>query len=285
MRWTPGGAALAFCVLLAGCLKDQRTIKLNPDGSGTITVTSTMKAAALEQIRGMARAFGTPEGKTDDLFSEEQVRKKASQMGEGVELVSLEKVKTEAEEGIKAVYSFKDITKLKLSDEPEAPGTPGMIQGVPGIPRPAKKDPITFRYVRTPGGNSVLTVVSPVDKEIQETLKKEEKEGEGKEGKEEEEEATDAQLAAMKEFIGGFRISIQIEIPGKIVKTNTPHVVGSTVTLLEMDLDRMFGDLAKLKKLAKANPKSVEEAKKLVGDFPGVKVCPEPEITIEFKPN
>jgi len=282
MRRISVSAALSAYLALAGCIKDTRTIKLNADGSGTIVVTSTMKAAALQQIRGMARAFGAPEGKSPEMFSEEQARAKAGKMGDGVELVSFEKIRTEAEEGMKAVYSFKDITKLRISDEPEAPEAPG---GMPGAARPAKKDPITFKYVRTPGGNSVLTVVSPGGKEIREALKEEAPEKDKEKEKEDEEEPEETQLSTMKEVLGGLKLSIQIEIPGRIVKTNTPHVSGSTVTLLEVDLDQMLGDMARFKKLAKANPRSLEEARKLAAGIPGMKACPDPELTIEFAPD
>lgn len=262
-------AALPAALLLSGCLKDNRVVKLNADGSGTITSTTLMKTASLEKMREMAKAFGGAEGKQPDLFSEEQAKAAAAKMGEGVEFVSCEKLKTAEEEGLKAVYSFKDITKLKVSDEPNAPET-----GMPGAPRGEKKSPITFKFAKQANGNSLLTIVNPDAGEFKKPVKGEAPEDQG-----------DAQLGMMKEIFGGFKISIQLEVAGKIVKTNTPHVNGSTVTIVEMDFDKMFADTERIKKLTKAQPQSLDEAKALLKDFPGVKVCMEPEVTVEFSGN
>ncbi len=67
------------------------------------------------------------------------------------------------------------------------------------------------------------------------------------------------------------------------VKLNADGSGTITVTLLEMDFDKMLGDPPKLKKAAGAQPKSLDEAKALIKDFPGVKVCLEPEIRVEFR--
>jgi len=262
-------AALPAILALAGCLKDTRVVKLNADGSGTITTTTLMKTASLEKMKEMAKAFGGAEGKQPDLFSEEQAKAAAAKMGEGVEFVSCEKLKTADEEGLKAVYSFKDVSKLKVSDEPNAPET-----GMPTAPKGEKKAPITFKFAKQANGNSLLTIVNPDTKEFKKPEKEEKAEDQG-----------DAQLGMMKEIFGGFKICIQLEVAGKIVKTNTPHVNGSTVTILEMDFDKMFADTEKFKKLSKAQPQSLEEAKALLKDFPGVKVCMEPEVTVEFSGN
>ena len=269
MRPTALLALLAASALLAGCLKETQVVKLNADGSGTVTVTSIMKTAAVEKMREMAKAFGGAEGKTNDPFSEDQARKRAEKMGEGVEFVSCEKIKTADEEGLKSVYSFKDITKLKVSDQPETPQPGG-----PGAGAGPKKEPITFKFAKQASGNLLLTIVNPVGKDM--------KEPGGKEEKDEKEDVNDAQLGMMKEFLGGLKISVQLQVAGKIVKTNTPHVDGSTVTIIEMDFDKMLADSEKFKKLAKASPKSLDDAKALVKDFPGVKVCVDPEITVEF---
>ena len=265
---------LGSFAVLGGCIKDTRVAKLNADGSGTITATTLMKNTALEMMREMAKAFGDAGGgaKTPDLFSEEEAKAKAAKMGEGVEFVSFEKLKTADEEGMKVVYSFKDITKVKISDQPETPEAGGPA------PKPAKKDPITFKFAKQPSGNLLLTIVNPQGKEAQEPMKQDDKDQ--KEDKEN--EAMEAQLGQAKELLAGLKVSIQVEVAGKIVKTNSPHVSGSTVTILEMDFDKFLGDASKLKKLMKAQPKSLDEAKALIKDFPGVKVNRDPEITVEF---
>ncbi len=265
----------ALFLALGGCISEKQAIKLNADGSGTITTTTVMKKAAIERMRQMMSSFGGAEGeaKPPDLFSEEQAKAKAAKMGEGVQFVSAEKISTAEEEGLKATYSFRDITKLRISEQPDSPG------GGPGGPGAAapKSPPLTFKFSKLDSGNLLLTVVNPSDKEPA---------GAGKEGAGAPpagaEEPDEAQLAMMKEMLAGLKVSVQLEVSGKIVKTNSPHVSGNTVTLMEMDFDKFLGDLPKLKKLAQHQPKSLDDAKALIKDFPGMKIHLDPEITVEF---
>ena len=268
-------AAAALCLsllLVHGCFSDSTVMKVNPDGSGTLVVTTTMKAKAIQQMKEMAKAFGGDNAKEPEFFTEKQAREKAAKMGEGVAFVSCEPVKGKDAEGQKAVYSFKDITKLKLDEVNDPPGSGG--EG--GFKAEAKKgDPITFKLAKLGNGNSLLTIVNP---------KMAAKPAGGAETPEAApaREVPEEQLGMMKEMMGGLKISLQVEVAGKIVKTNSAHVQGSTVTILEMDFDKILTDMPKFKKLAAAQPKTPEEAKALMKDFPGVKFNLDPETTVEF---
>jgi len=271
-------AATAVCstllALLSGCFTDSSTIKLNPDGSGTLVVVTTMKAKAIQQMKEMAKAFGGENAKEPEFFTEKEAREKVAKMGEGVQFVSCEPVKGKDAEGQKVTYSFKDITKLKINEVSDPPGS-----GQGGLKAEAKKsDPITFKFAKLANGNSLLTIVNPKmegDATPGEDKKKDPAEAPG--------DVPEEQLAMMKEMMGGLKISIQIEVAGKVIKTNSPHAKDSTVTVLEMDFDKILTDVAKFKKLAAAQPKTPDEAKALMKDFPGVKFNFEPETTIEFK--
>ncbi len=277
MRHSLSLALPALFLALGGCISEKQVIKLNADGSGTITITTIMKKAAIEQMRQMMRSFGGGEGeaKPPDLFSEEQAKAKAAKMGEGVQFVSAEKINTQDEQGLKATYSFRDITKLRISEQPDNPG------GGPGGPGPGaaapKSPPITFKFSKLPSGNLLLTVVNPPSKEPAGGAK-----DEGPAPPPGAQEPDEAQLAMMKEMLAGLKVSIQLEVSGKIVKTNSPHVSGNTVTLMEMDFDKFLNDISKLKKLAQHQPKSLDDAKALIKDFPGMKIHLDPEITVEF---
>ena len=268
-------AALAACslaLLVHGCFSDTTVMKLNADGSGTLTVTTLMKASAIKQMKEMAKAFGGENAKDPEFFTEKEAKDKAAKMGEDVTFVSREAIKTKDAEGHKVVYAFKDITKVKISEMSDPPGG-----GEGGFKTDAKKsDPITFKFAKLPGGNSLLTIVNPKMEPPKPGAEAPAPDKPAQDG-----EVPEEQLAMMKEMMGGLKVSIQIEV-GKIVKTNSSHVQGSTVTVLEMDFDKLLGDMAKFKKLAAAQPKTPEEMKALVKDFPGVKVNLDPETTIEF---
>jgi hypothetical protein len=269
MRSMTAAVLCALPLFLGGCITDVTVMKVNPDGSGTITVTTQMKASAIKQMKEMAKAFGGDNAKEPELFTEKEAKEKVAKMGEGVTFVSSEPVKTADAEGIKAVYAFKDINKLRISEMPDPPGA-----GAPGTPKPEVKRsaPLLFKLTKQANGNSLLTIVNPPCE-----LKPDGAPG----GAPPDGDIPEEQLGMMKEMMGGLKVSIQLEVAG-LVKTNSKHVEGSKITLMEMDFDKIIADLGKFKKLAAAQPKTPDEAKALLKDFPGVKMNLEPETTIEF---
>ena len=56
-------------------------------------------------------------------------------------------------------------------------------------------------------------------------------------------------MQMMKTMFQGFKVAIDLEVEGKIVKTNADYVNGSRITLLEIDMAGLFEDEAKLKAL------------------------------------
>ncbi|MBI3855549.1 MAG: hypothetical protein HY293_07635 [Planctomycetes bacterium] len=269
MKHLPAALLSAAALLLGGCFTDETVMKVNADGSGTLVVTTQMKTTSIQKMKEMAKAFGGDNAKEPEFFSEKDAKEKAAKLGEGVEFVSCEPVKGKDSEGQKVTYSFKDITKLKLNEMSDPPGG----GGAGGFKAQAKKsDPITFKFAKLANGNSLITVVNP---------SKEPKAAPAPETPAPPGDVPEEQLGMMKEMMGGLKVSIRIDV-GKLVKTNSPHASGSSVTLIEMDFDKIIADLPKFKKLVAAPPKSPDEAKALLKDFPGVKVNVEPETTIEY---
>jgi hypothetical protein len=93
-----------------------------------------------------------------------------------------------------------------------------------------------------------------------------------------------AMMQMIKTMFDGFRILIDVEVDGKIVKTNADYVSGSRITLLEVDMAGVFADEAKLKALqSKVQPgSSISELRPYLKDIKGVKVN-HPALTIEFR--
>jgi len=79
-------------------------------------------------------------------------------------------------------------------------------------------------------------------------------------------------------------VSIDVVVDGAIVETNADHVAGSRVTLLEMDMETLLKDEAKLTELQKVlGPgASVSELKPYLKDVKGLKIN-DPVVTIAFK--
>jgi len=259
---------LLFVLLLAtslvGCIASTTLIRVSPDGSGTVEQTVTMNPEAVAGLMQLAAGFGEKgregQGKPPDLFSEKELQAAAPKLGEGVRFVSSERIKTKEAEGVKAIYAFTDITKLHINQKPDiaAPGAPAMSG--------SSREDVAFRFARRPGGSAV-TVVFPDFKISPEEA--------GEKGK-----ADPSQLAMMRELFKGLRISIAMEVAGRILKTNSPYVAGSTVTLLEIDFARLLEDPAAFDKLQGVS--SLEEAKLQLRGIKGLKISTDKEVVVEF---
>jgi len=265
------------CTAASGCLTSVTTIKVKLDGSGTIEQSIAMKAEAAAQLTAMAGTFGDSAGKDGDkaatppeLFSEKDLREAATKFGEGVTFVSSQPIKTKDMVGRVATYSFADITKVRVNQKPPSP------KGAPGEPAPKgeRKEDVSFTFLRHPAGTSVVTVVFPEP----DLSKKKDKDAESET---ESKKPDPTQLAMMKKMLDGLRIEIGLEVAGAIVKTNSPYVQGSRVTLLEMDFSELMTNDAVLGKLA--NPESIEDAKQMLKGVKGVKVNLDREVMVEFK--
>jgi hypothetical protein len=258
--------APALLLVLAGCMQDHTLVKLKADGSGTLECTSMMSVETIKMLKGqmeaMAKDMGGAPAPAKEMFSEDDAKQRAATMGEGVAYVSSEPVKTPTHEGRKSIYSFKDITKVKLGTTPKPQGGPGMEA------KPAEDgDVITFKFAKPAAGNAVLTAVFSEKKKAAEKKDPAEQE---------------MAMAMMKQFMKGMKISIAVAPEGGVVKTSCPHRQGNVVTLMEMDLDEVLKDDANFKKLAGTEGMSMAESGKVLAGVPGIKVPATNEVTIEF---
>jgi hypothetical protein len=196
------------------------------------------------------------------------MRDSAAKYGEGVTFVSSTPIKTKDLVGRTAIYAFTDITKVRVNQKPPAPKD--------GMAPPSKSaDDVAFLFAKQPGGSSMLTVVFPEPDLSKKTPA-------DKEGVDKKEKPDPQQLEMAKKMFDGLHISIAVDVaPGHIVKTNSPYVEGSRVTLLEMDFSQLMTNDVLLSQIAQ--PNSVEEAKKLLQGVKGFKVNLDREVKVEFK--
>jgi hypothetical protein len=269
-------AIVVVAAITSGCINSLTNIKVRPDGSGTIDQTLSMTAEAAKQIAALGAGFGDPSAKKkegDDLpdfFSEQSMKDAAGKLGEGVVFVSSKPIKSGDRVGRVATYQFADITKLRIDQKPQTgDDMPGAKAGA---------EDVLFKFGKLPAGTSQLTVVFPEP----DFTKKKDKDKDADEDDEDEKKTPDAaQLEMMKKIFDGLKVSIDVTVLGNIVKTNSPYVQGSTVTLLEMDFSQVMANNEMLSKLG--NPKSLEEAKALLKNVKGFKINLDREVAIEFK--
>jgi hypothetical protein len=264
MRHLRSVLLIAVALASGGCFQMTTVLKVNGDATGTIDHQMIFTKAALAQLRQLgALSGGRAQGV--DLTSEQQAREMASGLGPGVTYVSSTPVTTAEGEGRATIYAFTDVSQIRVNQQPEAPGGIN-VQG----PN-ADSGTITCSLTHEANGNAVLHVNLPEPNIPGAT-------GEPAAGN----PAVAAQLAVMRSLLRGARVTIAVEPHGRLVRTNSPHVDGQRVTLLDVDLDRLLGDDAFVAKLQAA--KTQDELKELLKAAPGLKIVLEREVTIEFTP-
>ena len=286
------GAVLLIVVAamsLTGCITFLTQINVRGDGSGTMVQTITMNMGQIkESVEGAAKQLGASitEPKEDaknkpapepaeNQPMEDDLKGKAADLGQGVTFVSAEKIDTKTASGVRVTYAFKDINLLAVNPKPEAAmGTAGAGASSP--------DALKFRFKRLPNGNAVLTIVMPGPKP---EASKEEPAAlpDAAPG----EPDTDMSMMAMQMF-KGLHMGLAVNVEGKVVKTNSPYVEGSKVTLLDIDFDPLLSDPKGFKSLNEKLEKAMGDDRKMMEVLKGIKglkITTDPEVSIEFTPD
>ena len=151
---------LVVLVAVAGwssaCFQMTTVLKVRGDGAGTIEHRMVYTTAALEKLRQFATLGGGRGGAIDPL-SEQQAREMAAAIGPGVTYVTSEPITSPAGKGRVTTYAFTDVSQLRISTQPPAPG--GLSIRTPTFSTDAET--ITFSLARDPGGNAVLQINVP----------------------------------------------------------------------------------------------------------------------------
>jgi hypothetical protein len=252
---------------LTACLNSTTLVKLKPDGSGTVEQTTLVNMAALKGMGGNAPSAGP-------MSNRAELERTAARMGKGVKLVSTEPIKgANGFEGTKAIFSFDDINQVEISQDPNISGGTNPDRA----PASKSESPVKFNFTRN-GGTSTLTI--NIADRAPGTAKPD-----APAAPSEMPDLTNPMIMGMiKTMFQGFKINIDLEVLGSIVKTNAEYVTGPRLTLLEMDMAALLADEAKLKALqGKVSPDaSFSDIKPYLKDIKGIKIDG-PSISVEFK--
>jgi hypothetical protein len=274
---------LSAAVTLTACLDSTTLVKVKPDGSGTVEQTTLVNTAAL---KGMMSG-GAAKQSDGPVVNREDLERTAARMGKGVTLVSAEPFTgANGFAGTKAIFAFEDINLIQISQDPnihpnaQSPrvGGPGMSGGTSGrnTTEPTSDDPVKFKLTR--GATSSTLTINYIDKAPTRDTAPNAAGGDMP-------DLTNPMVMNMiKTMFKGFKINIGLEVVGSIVKTNAEYVSGPRITLLEMDVESLLADEAKLKALqGKLGPDaSLSDVKPLLKDIKGIKIDG-PSISVEFR--
>jgi hypothetical protein len=266
------GAALV-ALLFPSCLEQTSTIKLNKDGSGTITEETLFSAEASAMMADMPAGGENPAGKFSDP---KKAAESAAKMGEGVTVEKTEAIKKDGRIGGLVVYKFKDINQVKFSfggamaDAGKDMGPPGDAPDA-GEAKPENK-PITFTYK-----DGVLKLVNP-------EAKPDAKKPEGEKGEAPDKEETDPQaMAMMTQMFKDMRMSLKLEVADGIAETDATYVDGNVVTLIDLPFGKLLADPANMKKMEALKGASPAEAAAAFKEIPGLKIETKEEVTVKVK--
>ena len=132
-----------FLIVLTGCLQIETTVTVNTDGSGTVERIFMMQKEILAMLASMGSMGEEGESEEFELLDEEELKAEAIGMGEGVALVSAETYETETFSGYKAVFSYPDINKLMVNQNPAESVPDGASDGEEAV-----QEMITFSFTK-----------------------------------------------------------------------------------------------------------------------------------------
>jgi hypothetical protein len=257
---------LCAVLALAGCIDTTTKIVVKTDGSGTIEKTIFLSKHLAELMISMGNK-SDPATIEQGMLNEKTLKAGAARMGSGVTFVSAQKVTGPKGNGWTALYSFKDITAVKLSQNPAVDLT------IPGAATtnaaPTDKESFTFTF--TKGVPATLGVAFPKPDPNAKPAGKPPA-------------TTDEKMVqSIKALYADMRIVLVVEVGGTVTKTNASYASGADITLLDMDFAKIISDDATYKKLSSMQNQSMTEVRKTVKAVPGILIEDHDPVTISFQ--
>ena len=250
-------------MILNACFEVQTTVKVKPDGSGTIEEQVMISKEVLKELNELFAGFAAmgekKKQKKDEIviYDKKKLKEEAINYGPGVKYVSSKKLREKNREGYRVKYSFSDINKVKLNQNPgdRAPKTPGE-KGSPAILK------IDFPKTKTKAQKSKGKSAKKIKKD---------------------KEVSPEELAEMERVLKDMRVVIDVYPQGEILQTNAMYADDNKITLMAIDFNQLLADSIRLKEFAQKEPETLEEAKKILKELKGMKIDLNEEITIKFK--
>lgn len=265
-------SAILFLALFSGCINSETIVKVKADGSGEIHETILFSSMISNMINSMKSSFSssTNAAGAPSLYDVKKLKEEVSKYGEGISFVSSEEYKTDKGEGYKAIYSFKDINNIKLNQNPG-----GKVDTTKNIEE-------NMRFKMEPGKVATLRIISNSSISTKE-IKAASTETMANTNSQMDSAGTQMMMNQMSKMFDGMRIKIAVSIDGDIIETNATHRIKNEIILMDMDFAKLTNDVKAFEKFSKANPKTIEETKKLIKDVKGIRIDLNDELVVKFK--
>ena len=261
--------AFAAAFVFNCCIQIETTLNVKKDGSGTINERVVMSKTFVNMLRDFAQIF-QDSASTEEftLFKDDEIKDDAKNYGADVKYDSHSFISEENWEGYTAVYSFNDVSKIRLTPDPDDKVEVGMEKD--DIEQ--AKDYYYFSFIK--GDIAELIIDRP-------EIEMDKSEGD-ESGQDETQDVNDQIGDEFLEMMEGMSIKVKIRIEGNILNTNASYVEGSEITLFQMDFTEMMKNKDNFKEFTNEQPKNVDEMKEFLEKFPSMKLEIEKPVKIKF---
>ncbi len=264
---------LIVTLFLSGCIEIQTLVRVDNNGAGTVEETVLISSEIVNMIKQFSESMPPDSGETPEefnLFNEDELRSQAASFGEGVEYVSGKQISDGKKEGFTAVYSFSDINKLSINENPNSKIPIDAIEEDEDV----KEELVQFQF--TKGNPSELKINfmnagEPDTKQEDSTTVIPDS------------ALADSSFSEVVNMMKDMKITLAVEPIGEITETNATHRTGSRITLFDIDFNELLADPQKLEQFKKSAPQNFENFKDIVKDIPGIKVELNQPVIIKFK--
>jgi hypothetical protein len=253
--------SLILPLFFLSCISSGVTVTVNKDGSGELVQTFKI-------IREFVGFLSVSEEPTDpNLIDMEALKLTAESMGEGVRLIKVEPMPEDTlYAGYLAYFEFDDISRIRVS---AAPSTS------PEAASEENSDWISFDFDK--GGTSTLTLY------LEGMMDDEDSETHSSEDEDELEASTDEGLGEqLKEIYKDMHYWMKFKVNGKITDTNAAFVDNSTITVFDMNFEKIVENDELFKRVTNEEQGSMIEYKEELSAA-GVFIDDQPEIVVSFK--
>ena len=256
--------------LFTSCLQVETTVKVKKDGSGIITEKVLFSESFIQMVKDFVETFQDSASTEEfSMFDESEIKADAMNFGEGVEYVSYESINNDGWSGYQAIYTFDDISKIRLAPDPESKVDLGDDEAAP-----SPEDYYYFSFVK--GETAELIIDRP---EIEFETNYSEDDTDSAQTSQNDDEIGEEFMKIME----GMKIDIAVDVDGQIVNTNASYVQGSKVMLFQMDLSEMMKNKEVFNEFKKNEPQNIDELKVYLEKLGGLKIQVDKPVTIKFE--
>ena len=236
--------AFALLLTLSGCIQMHTTVHVKKDGSGTIE-QKTLLTGMLEGIMNKAPESASADKEALPPPTEAQLKKMSAGFGPDVRVVGVKEVHSKAGSGYVVTLAFDDIDTVRIGNTQKssmnlsADSTSVKADSLATEGESSSEKPETwFTFAMKRGDHPELVI----NKETELFASSGKLPGAGRASKQDERQM----LSMMSAFLKGMKMSVDVVIDGRILRSDASWRTGNRILLYSLDFDKLLAQPAML---------------------------------------